>query len=581
MEMKAFNAIFAYYQKICDGSVTVSRWITLLYERIVHAIESKELTLDLKKANAAIDWIEAHCFHTEGPKAPGPFLLELWQKAIISCIFGLLDPETGKRAFREIVLIVARKNGKSLLASSIAKYSFQVDGGFGARVFTIAPKLEQADIIYRNVWQMFLLDPEWKALKEQIEASKDQHNRKTMDDGMLAKHGISSIYISGTNSSVQKLAFNSKQSDGFNPSLTICDEIAAWEGDKGLKVYEVMKSGMGARDMGNSPGILFSCSTAGYVNDSIYDELMKRSTRFLLGDSKEKRLLPFLYVIDDIQKWDDINELAKSNPNLGVSVGVDYLLDEIAVAEGSLSKRAEFICKMANIKQNASTAWLDTQTVEKASGEELRLEDFRHNYCVIGIDLSQTVDLTSVCACIEKNGELYVFSHFFMPAERIQTATASDGVPYEIFRKQGLLTLSGENFVDYHDCYNWIVSLMKDYEILPLVIGYDRYSAQYLIDDLRTAGLNCDDVYQGFNLTPVIRQFEGEIKDGIIHIGNNNLLKAHLLNVALKMDNDTQKVKMVKVGSTARIDGAAALMDAMTVRQKHYALIGQQLKNVR
>ena len=94
---------------------------------------------------------------------------------------------------------------------------------------------------------------------------------------------------------------------------------------------------------------MFSCSTAGYVNDGVYDELLKRSTRFLLGDSKEKRLLPFLYIIDDIEKWNDINELQKSNPNLGVSVGVDYLLDEIAVAEGSLSKRSEFICKYANI----------------------------------------------------------------------------------------------------------------------------------------------------------------------------------------------------------------------------------------
>ena len=580
--MKAFNAILAYYQQISDGSVTVSRWIALLYERIVHAIEKKELLLDLKKANAAIDWIEMHCFHTEGPKAPGPFLLELWQKAIISCIFGLMDPETKKRAFREIVLIVARKNGKSLLASSIAKYVFQVDGGYGARVYTIAPKLEQADIIYRNIWQMFLLDPEWQNLKEMIQLSKDQHNKKTMDDSMLAKHGINSIYITGTNSSVQKLAFNSKKADGFSPSLTITDEFSSYEGEKGLKMFEVMKSGMGARDMGANPGILLACSTAGYVNDGVYDELLKRSTRFLLGDSKEKRLLPFLYIIDDIEKWNDINELQKSNPNLGVSVGVDYLLDEIAVAEGSLSKRSEFICKYANVKQNASTAWLDAQTVEKASGEDLKLEDFRHSYCCIGIDLSQSVDLTSCCALIEKNGQLYVFSHFWMPSERIQTATATDGVPYEIFRQQGFLSLSGENYVDYNDCFNWIVSLMRDYEILPLVVGFDRFSSLYLIEDLKNkAGLNCDDVIQGFNLSPVLREFEGLLKDGIIHIGNNNLLKAHLLNCAIKMDNDTQKIRMVKVGCTARIDGAAALLDALTVRQKHFNLIGQQLKNAR
>ena len=148
--------------------------------------------------------------------------------------------------------------------------------------------------------------------------------------------------------------------------------------------------------------------------------------------------------------------------------------------------------------------------------------------------------------------------------------------------QQGFLSLSGENYVDYNDCFNWIVSLMRDYEILPLVVGFDRFSSLYLIEDLKNkASLICDDVIQGFNLSPVLREFEGLLKDGIIHIGNNNLLKAHLLNCAIKMDNDTQKIRMVKVGSTARIDGAAALIDALTVRQKHFNLIGQQLKNAR
>ena len=158
---------------------------------------------------------------------------------------------------------------------------------------------------------------------------------------MLPKHRQTDLYIPAMNAQVKKIAFSAKKSDGFNPSLCICDEIASWEGDNGLKQYEVMKSAMGARP----EPLLLSCSTAGYINDSIYDEIMKRSTRFLLGESKEKRLLPCLYMIDDVEKWDDINELQKSNPNLGVSVTVDFLLEEIAVAEGSLSKKAEFLTK--------------------------------------------------------------------------------------------------------------------------------------------------------------------------------------------------------------------------------------------
>lgn len=578
-EINTNNYIQAYYTAICEGIVTVGKWIRLLYERIIGALERGEMVYNAEEALAAVDWIEEHGFHTEGHLAPGNIKLELWQKAFISCIFGLDDPTIGKRQFREIVLIEARKNGKSLLMSAIGRYVFEVKGGFGAKVYCLAPKLEQADIIYNNIWQMITLDPEYQEKKELVAQSKDEHNKKTIDDSDLPKHRQSDLNIGATNSTCKKIAFNAKKSDGFNPSLTICDEIASWEGDKGLKQYEVMKSAGGAREMGDNPALLLSCSTAGYVNDSIYDELLKRSTAFLLGNSEEKRLLPFLYIIDDVEKWDDIEELKKSNPNMGVSVSEDYLREEIAIARGSMSKRAEFITKYCNLKQNSTTAWLDYTVVDNASGDDFALEDFKGCYCVCGLDLSQTTDLTSACCVVEKQGKLYVFSHFWMPQNRIETATAEDGVPYDAFRKQGYLSLSGENFVDYHACYQWLTDLITKYKMYPLKVGYDRYSAQYLVQELKEYGFHMDDVYQGYNLTPVIREFEGLIKDGVIRIGNNNLLKSHLLNSALKTDTDSQKVKLVKVGNRTRIDGTAALIDAMTVRQKYWQEIGRQLKN--
>ena len=573
------NCIFEYYQKISDGRIVVGKWIQLVYARIVHGIEDKTYLFDQRKAANAIEWIESHSFHTEGPLAPGPLKLELWQKALISCLFGVLNPKTKTRQFRECVLIVARKNGKSLLASAIAKYVFYVDGGYGTRIYCLAPKLEQADIIYGNIWQMIALDPEYQELQEEIKASKDEHNKQTMDDGMLAKHRQSDLWLRGTNSTVKKIAFSAKKSDGFNPSLTICDEIASWEGDKGLKQYEVMKSAMGARDMGNNPPILLSCSTSGYINDSIFDELVKRSTRFLMGDSKERRLLPFLYMIDDIDKWNDINELQKSNPNLGVSVSVDYLLDEIAAAEGSLSKKAEFIVKYCNLKQNSSQAWLATEVVDKCCGAPLKLEDFRGCYCVGGIDLSQTTDLTSSCIVIEKNGQLYVFSKFFLPAEKIDEAMQRDNIPYRAYIQRGILSPSGDNFVDYNDCFDWFKELIEQYQIYPLMVGYDKWMAQNLVKDMEQYGFHMDDVYQGFNLTPVLREMEGLMKDGTVHIGDNDLLKIHLLDAALKIDSETNKVKLIKLSPAAHIDGTAALSDAFCVRQKWYDEIGGQLRN--
>jgi len=571
--MSTDNTILTYYQKVKNGSIVVGEWIKLLLDYIVSGLEQKTFYYDNKKANQAIDWIETHCFHTEGPLAPGPIRLELWQRAFIACVFGIVD-ESGLRQFREVLLIIGRKNGKSLLAASIEKYIWQVDGGFGSKVYNVAPKLDQANIIYNNIWMMTTLDPEYQELKEAL-SERDAHNKKVKDDSELPKLRQSDLFIPASNATVKKVAFNYKSSDGYNPSAVVADEIAAWPGDAGLKTYEVFKSGMGARP----EPLLLSCSTSGYINDSIYDELIKRSTRFLMGDSKETRLLPFLYMIDTIDKWDDINELRKSNPNLGVSVSVDYMLEEISIAEGSLSKKAEFLTKYCNVKQNSSLAWLPANVVERACGEPLRMEDFRESYAVAGIDLSQTRDLTACTVVIEKNGELYVFAHFFLPAEKIDEATQRDGVPYNIYIQRGILTPSGDNFVDYHDCYDWFIRLIEEYQIFPLQVGYDRYSAQYLIKDLETYGYHCDSIFQGENLHGVIEETRGYLEDGRIHIGDNDLLKMHLLNSAIKMSTERGRGKLVKLSPSLHIDGTAALLDAMTVRQKHYADIGEQLKN--
>ena len=255
------------------------------------------------------------------------------------------------------------------------------------------------------------------------------------------------------------------------------------------------------------------------------------------------------------------------------------MLEEIAVAEGSLSKRGEFITKYACLKQNSSMAWLSQKVVEDAGGDPLSLEDFRNSYCVGGIDLSQTRDLTSCCIVVEKSGELYVFSHFFLPAEKIDEATQRDGVPYNIYIQRGLLTPSGDNFVDYDDCFAWFRRMVEEYQIYPLQIGYDRWSAQTLVKVMEQYGFHMDSVYQGDNLHGVIQMTHGWLEDGKLHIGDNDLLKLHLLNSAIKMSTERGRGRLVKVSPNVHIDGCAALLDAMTMRDKWSAEIGSQLRN--
>ena len=547
------NYILAYYQQITDGSIVVGKWVRLLYEMIVNGIEDGTYHFNQQKANRAIRFIETFCRHNKGKLAPSTLKLSLWQKAFYSCLYGIVD-ENGKRQFKEVALFVGRKCGKTLMASAVIAYEAYVDGEFGSEIYCVAPKLDQSDLVYSAF--EFTKDKNPEFLKR---------TRKRKSD----------YIIDQTNTTIKKIAFNEKKADGYNPMLTVADEMSSWPADRGLKQYEVMVSGTGAR----MEPITLSISSGGYVNDGVYDELFKRGTRVLLGEASEKHLLPVFYLIDDVGKWDDINELRKSIPGMGVSVPVQFVLDEIEIARGSLSKKAEFICKYACLKQNSSLAWLPAHLVESASGDALSLDNFRNSYCVGGIDLSQTRDLTACTAVIEKGGELYVFAHFFLPAEKIDEATQRDGVPYNIYIQRGLLTASGDNFVDYHDCYNWFTNLVENYQIFPLQIGYDRYSAQYLIQDLQSYGFHCDDIFQGENLYGVMQETQGLLEDRKIHIGDNDLLKMHMLNSAVKMSVERGRGKLVKLSPSLHIDGMAAWLDAMTVRQKYYAEIGVQLKN--
>jgi phage terminase large subunit-like protein len=549
------NWIFKYHEAIQKKEVIVGVWVRLCFEILTTGLLNGEWEFNEKKANKAIKFIENFCHHSEGRS--DLLHLELWQKAIVSAIFGIMDKTTEYRQFREVFIIVARKNGKTLFAAAIAAYMTYVDGEYGAKVYFLAPKLDQADLVYDAFYQIVQSDDELDS---------------------ITKKRRSDIYIKAFNTSVKKIAFNSKKSDGFNPQLVVNDEMEAWPGDQGLKQYEVMTSALGARKQ----PLIISIATAGYVNDGIFDELFKRATAFLKGNSREKRLLPFIYMIDDIEKWDSIEELKKSNPNLGVSVSAEYYLEQIEIARNSISKKVEFMTKFCNIKQNSAVAWLDYWDVMKCVHEEkpLSLEDFKGCYCVGGIDLSRTTDLTAASIVINRDGINHIFTRFYMPQKRYEVAINEDNTPYNIYRDRGFLFISGENQVDYKDVYNWFIELVKVYKIKPLKIGYDRYSANYLVEDLKTAGFHTDDVYQGTNLTPILHEFEGNLKDGLFDFGDNSMLAAHFLNVAVDINLNDSRMKPVKIEKRMRIDGAMSVFDALTMVSKYHNEIGKKLLNI-
>ena len=552
------NAILAYYQGISDGSIVVGKWIRLLYEMILDGIEDHTWFYDQRKASNVIRFIERFCHHNKGKMAPQRIKLELFQRAALSCMFGIMDGD-GLRQFNECDWVIGRKQGKTLVAAGILDFFAFAGGEFGSELYVIAPKLAQANLCFSAV--KFNIDNE-PDLKKRTKSTKEN-----------------GLFIKETNTTIQKLPFAEKTSDGFNPMAWVGDESAAWpSGEKSLKQWDVMVSGTGARQ---EPFGL-TISSAGYEREGLFDEMFRRGTAVLNGTSREKKLLPIFYKIDDVSKWDDINELRKSLPGLGVTVPVKFILDEIDKAHESLSKRREFITKYCCEPQSSSVAWLTAQDVAKCFGNNRTLEDFRHSYALGGIDLSMAVDLTAAVVVIEKEGVSWFDVMFFMPENKVEEATIRDGLPYRLYQERGLLTVCGENTVDYHAVHDWFDKLEKEFEILCIKIGYDKYSASYLVQEMQAEGYDMESVSQGSNLTGVLIDMEGMIKDGRMRcINDNDLMKCHMLDSALKFEEGTNRRRLIKINSRNHIDGMAALSDAICMRHNYYEEKQAQLSNER
>ena len=560
-QLTAESAILQYWNEINSGGVNVGKWIRLLYDVILQGLQEKRWFYDHHLAENAMRFVERYSHHYRGKLAPGRLKLDLWERACISLIFGIVDAE-GKRQFTEVFWLIGRKMGKTLLAAAIACYMAYAAGEFGSEVYFLAPKLDQADLCYGAFEFNVHAEPELDVI-----------TKSTKYRGLI---------IQERNTTVKKLAFTSKKSDGYNPQFYCADEVAAWPGVNGLRQWEVMVSGTGARE----EPLGMAISSGGYEHDGLFDELMKRGTGFLMGNSKEQHILPLIYMIDNPEKWDDLEELEKSLPGLGSSVPKWFIEREIVTAHESISKEVEFKTKYANLQQNLSTAFLKAEDINKMFGWRKPMEEIRGHYVVTGVDLSQSIDLTCCVLICEVDGILWTKAHFWIPGKRLDEAMKRDGVPYDIYIKKGFLSLSGEEFIDTNDVLQWHMDLVKKYKVYPLMVGYDRWSSMEWVQKMTNKHFKTDSVTQGFNLSNVMDKVEGLIREGRLRdMDDNDLLKIHLADAAQKLESGADRAHprkmLVKISTRARVDGMAALMDAVAMREFKWNELGPRLQNKR
>ncbi|ERT57732.1 terminase large subunit [Peptoniphilus sp. BV3C26] len=545
--MKNKNPIEAYWEWMNENRIKVSTKVYKTYEYIVKFLgdPESEWEYDEGKANHAISFIEKYCKHSKGKMGGKPFILELWQKAKVAATFGIVHKITGERKYQRVVLIVARKNGKSTLSAAEGLYLFIADGEPGAEIYSVATKKDQAKIIWLEAKRMVKKSP---ALSKRIKPLVAELTCE-INDGIYKPVGRDSDTL-----------------DGLNVHGATMDEIHAWT-DKNL--YDVIVDGTSARDQ---PLILIT-TTAGTVRENVYDDIYDEAERTINGYTdpdgyKDERSLFLVYELDDRKTWKDPETWTQANPGLGTIKKTDALKDKVNKAKANSKLVKNLLTKDFDIPETTSEAWLTFETIDNRATYDI--SKLKPRYCVGGIDLSATTDLT--CATIvfklPDDEKTYVKQMYWLPGDLIESRSQEDKIPYDVWEERGLLRRSGTNKVDYKDITKWFLEVQNEMDCYIFKIGYDRWSATYLVDELtqyfgKTVPVP---VAQGAKtFSNPMKRLESDLKAKKVNYNNNPITKWNLSNAAIKTDTN-DNIALVKTSNhRRRIDGVASLMDALIV----------------
>ena len=546
------NAIVHYNYLIKTGEEITSRKVKLVYEELVENIinnPKSEYEYSATKANHALEFIESYCKHSKGSMGGKPFILELWQKALVSAMFGIVDKITGLRKFHEVVLIVGRKNGKSTLSAAIGLYLMIADGELGPEIFSVATKKDQAKIIWLEAKRMIKKSP---ALNKRLKTLVGEINSELND----------SIF--------KPLGRDSDTLDGLNVHGALFDETHAW---KDINLYDVIVDGTSSRDQ----PLIFVTSTAGTVRESVFDRLYDECELVINGYGdpegyKNERLLPIIYELDERKEWVDEKAWKKANPGLGTIKKLDNLQSKVNKAKANPLLVKNLVCKDFNIRETTGESWL---TFEQANNEaKFDIKELKPRYGIGGVDLSSTTDLTSACILFQVPGDnnIYVEIMFWLPEELLEQRSKEDKIPYDIWKDRGLLRTSQGNKVHYRDVVTWFKEMMEEKDIYLYKVGYDSWSAQYFVEDMKAnfGQESMEAVIQGKKtLSSPMKNLGADLSSKKIIYNNNPILKWNLTNVAIDIDKNNNIQPMKSSNQKKRIDGFAALLDAYVVYERN------------
>ena len=543
------NWVKAYYKKIESGEILTCTETRNIYKRMIEEMDDESLSFYFSEARGehAIEFIETFCRHYEGEHAGEVVRLELWQKAFVQNIFGWMEKDTHYRRFREYALEVPRKHGKSFLSGCIAAYMLVADGEPGAQVYSAANKLDQAKIVYNVAKAIVEQSPELAALV--------RSTREGLSFGM-------------TRSIMKPLPNESKSLDGLNIHFACIDEIHE---SRDRNLYDVLKQGCKAR---RQP--LIGCiTTSGFFREGLYDALHEYWTNVANGVVKDDRIFPVIYKLDAEEEWTNEAMWYKANPGLGTIKSLQQLRDDVERAKNDDSYRPTLLVKDFNIKQNQVESWLAYADIVNET--EVPMERLEKSYAIGGCDLSATVDLTCATLLIRKpeDENVYVLQQYFLPQSKLDKVEGSNAqeAPYRIWAENGWLTVCEGTQVNYSDVTQWFVRMVKDHNIRPLWICYDRALAGYWVEEMESYGFDMEKTAQGpYTWSQPMKEMGAAFERHQVIYQNNPMLRWCLANTAKKSLNKDgiETIQPVKIQQHRRIDGTVSLLNAWVGYVKHF-----------
>lgn len=544
-----YNPILEYWEQIESGKEVVSEKVRKTYQKVVYDLtdNSSEYYYSPKRANHVIEFIENYCKHSKGKEGGKPVILELWEKALLATVFGFIDI-TGCRKYREAVLIVGKKNGKSLIASAVGLYLLVGDNEPGPEVYAVATKRDQAKIIWSEAKRMVKKSP---ALRKRIKP-------------LVAE------LVSDFNDGIYKpLASDSDTLDGLNVHGVLMDEIHQWKQGKAL--YDIMADGTTAREQ----PLVFITSTAGTIREDIYDQKYEEAERVINGyfdenGYKDEHFIAFIYELDNRKEWIDPACWKKANPGLGTIKSQEQLTAKVKKAQANPALVKNLVCKEFNIRETSSEAWLPFEVLNNTA--TFSLAELKPRYGIGGADLSSTTDLTAAAVIFMVPGDnhIYALGMYWLAEELVEQRVKEDKIPYDLWIEQGLVRTCPGNKVHAKYVTEWFLEVQNELDIYIPWVGYDSWSATYWVEEMKgTFGKeSMIPVIQGKKtLSSPMQQLGVDLESKLVNYNNNPITKWCLANTAIEEDKNGNIQPCKTSKRTKRIDGTAALLNAYVVLQ--------------